>query len=63
MQIYHKLGNVSEAIFNYNIAIDLDPKEAAGLKVGLFVGLLVLLNNRLLHAFFRLPWTACSANC
>eukprot|EP01034_Spumella_vulgaris_P033364 gene33364-41173_t len=32
-QVYHRLGHVKEAISHLNTAMDLDPKEAAGLKV------------------------------
>lgn len=31
-QVYYKLGRVSDALRNINIAIDLDPKEATVLK-------------------------------
>ncbi len=32
-QVHHRLGNVPEALRHLNIAMDLDPKEAANLKV------------------------------
>lgn len=32
-QIYHRLGQIPEALEHFNAAIDLDPKEAAPLKV------------------------------
>ena len=34
-QVLHKLGRNQEALKHFNIAIDLDPKQAAALKVGL----------------------------
>jgi hypothetical protein len=40
--VYHRLGNVGKAITHLNTAIDLDPKEAAGLKVLPLFGVLVL---------------------
>lgn len=32
-QIYQKQRRTAEAIRHYNVAIDLDPKESAGIKV------------------------------
>lgn len=40
-QVYHRLGRTADALNSFNIAIDLDPKEAASLKVNSSVAIVI----------------------
>lgn len=41
-QVHHRLGNLQLAIKHLNIAMDLDPKETASLKVSTWLAILYL---------------------